>query len=288
MSGEEHGPTRRHLTDVGVIGELLREVGARELERAPRQHGDRTLDCLSLPALDDVTTRGFTEPQLLHVPMCPFCQRLLAMAWRLECPGIRLLLVHLRPPSPVGEAMLEHIETDGCRRCQRLVGSRLLRALPARSQRATRGDADRVDVAAAFGFLPPVVGSFAAPAWPITAEPTSDGPGPPTDDESPWPFRLRTSTPGGIAATLRQTDRDGLVLHLRSNDPADDGRTVDVEVVGDGGRLEASVVLRSSRGRCEGSHGFGRLHDLRPLLGGSCAIVVWPRDEPSPWSRPER
>ncbi|HSH61044.1 MAG TPA: hypothetical protein VK988_15675 [Acidimicrobiales bacterium] len=68
-------------------------------------------------------------------------------------------------------------------------------------------------------------------------------------------------------------------MHLQSEDPADAGRTVDVEVTGDRKSLEASVVLQRRRNRCEGRHIFGPLTELRPSLGGSCALVCVFRDD---------
>lgn len=273
-------------SDNAVSVELLRHVHAREVETAPTEHSDRSPDCLSLSALDEASNRLFAGSQGAHVSACSFCQKLLAMAWRLECPGTGLVLMHLGRASPISMAMVEHVERDGCRRCLRLTNSRLLRTVATRLQ-TTSGDGstrevDRYRAAAGFGLLPAMAGVFAPSPWAATPEePRGTARAESDGGEPPWPFRLRLTAPGGMAATLRQTDRDTLVVHLQSRGPSDAGRTVDVEVASEGESLEASVVLHGSGRRCEGRHAFGRMAELRPLLGGSCALVVAFRDEPS-------
>ena len=287
-AGTRASPSRESGSAAAV--ELLRELHARDVERAPTQHSDRTADCLPLWMVGEASNRGFADSQLAHVPTCRFCQKLLAMAWRLECPGIRLLLLHLGPSSPVSEAMVEHVELDACPRCTRLTNSRLLRALASRlgsvSEHASMKEVELCRAGADFGFLPTEVGAFAPSPWARAAEPTRESPEGEGDEGEPlWPFRLRVVAPGGMVTTLRETDQDTLVVHIHSADPADAGRTVNVEVAGDGASLEASVVLHRSGPRYEGRYTFGQLTHLRPLLGGSCALVVASQGEPSSVSR---
>lgn len=274
MSHEHHGPAPPLEPQTA---DLLLEVHAWEVERPRMQHRDRTPDCLSLPALDRALTSGFTTGERVHVTACSFCQKVIAMVWRLECPSLTLVLLHLAPSSPVSGAMAEHLERDGCRRCQRLTGSRVVKVIVDRLGQCA-ASLEGVDVpgaAADFGFLPAAVGAFASPPWVPAVEDAEGIPVGEADEQgSPWPFRLRAKVETGMTAILRQTDRDTLVVHVQSANPVDAGRSVHVEVAGEYQSLEASVLLERRGRRCEGRYTFGRLADLRPQLGGSCALVV--------------
>ncbi len=64
------------------VVELLTHVGARQLQRAPTRHRERTDQCLAISELDEALAGGLSHPQVAHVPSCVFCQKLIATAWR--------------------------------------------------------------------------------------------------------------------------------------------------------------------------------------------------------------
>src|SRR5438128_1646052 len=56
----------------------------------PTQHRLRTLQCPSLPRLVSTSAWRLSSGEQAHVGACPYCQKVLAMAWRYECPCVGL------------------------------------------------------------------------------------------------------------------------------------------------------------------------------------------------------
>ncbi len=249
------------LRDDELLAQALRAFHRSGSERGSGQHPMRTTQCPSIPELVSAAEHGTSDRG--HVPVCPYCQKVIAMAWRDTCPGLLILLEDLAGVSPTKMALVEHLEKDCCRRCGLVRRSRLIRAA-AESVLGGRESLERLavrmrHVAAASVTLPAGAGNFAPPAS--------------------SPFRMRVELPGGLVLVLRETDLRVLVVEIRSDNDGDVGRIVHLEVVGEREQMEADVVLEAHAGRVVGVHVLGRLNELAPRLGTLCEIVAVPSDD---------
>jgi hypothetical protein len=236
-------------------------------ESLPTQHRLRTTQCPSLPRLLSTGAWDHSPSERAHTMACSYCQKVMAMAWRYECPGVGVLVSDLAGLSPAERAMQEHLEEDRCQRCLRLRRSPLLRSAAAAlraGQRSVQGlEAWLEEAVVLTTRLPTGVGTFAA------------------FDQGP--FRVRAESPGGLVTVVRETDRGLLVVEIESADPRHAGRTVHVEVLGQGDPLEVDLVLEAEDGRCIARHTVGHFSDLAARLGTSCEVLaVLPADEPHP------
>jgi hypothetical protein len=227
-------------------------------EASPRQHRLRTAQCPSLPHLLSTAAWGFSPNERAHILACSFCQKVMAMGWRHGCPGLAFVVSDLAGLSPAGTAMREHLEGDQCQRCLRLRRSPLLRSAAATlrgGQRRLEGlEAWLEEAVVVSAALPSGVGAFAA--------------------FDRGPFRVRTESPGGLVSVVRETDRGLLVVETESTDTAHEGRTVHVEILGEGEPLEIDLVLGVEGGRCIARHTVGRFSDLSARLGTSCEVLA--------------
>lgn len=233
-------------------------------ESVPTQHRLRTPGCPSLPRLLSATPGDLSPSEQAHTTACPYCQKVIAMAWRHECPRLGALVAHLAGRSEAEAAMREHLDEDRCQRCLRLARSPLIRSAAATLRESRRSvqslEAWLERAAAVSARLPARVGTFAA--------------------LDKGPFRVRVELPGGLAIVVRQTDRGVLVAEVESADLRHEGRRVHVEILGEGEPLVADLILRAEGGRCSGRHTFGHLSDLANDLGTSCEVLAALDDQP--------
>ena len=236
----------------------LGENGLDDWGPAPTQHRLRTPQCPSLARLLSTSAKGLFSGERAHVMACPYCQKVLAMAWRYECPGVGLVVSDLAGVSPVEAAMQEHLEQDGCVRCRRLRRSGLVRSAVAglregrRSVEGLEAWLERTVVVSAR--LPAGAGSFAA--------------------FDRGPFRVRVESPGGLVTIVRRTDRGLLVVEIESANLQDEGKRVHVEILGEGEPLEVDLFFGNEGGRCIARHTVGRFSELAPGLGTSCEVLA--------------
>jgi hypothetical protein len=244
--------------DMGSDGQRPNSSAFEDQRPTPTQHRLQTPHCATLSHL--LSTPAWTRPaeERRHTAACPWCQKVLAMAWRQECPGVGQLVVDLAGSSSAAAAMREHLEEDRCPRCRRLMGSALLGSAAAALREGRRSvQALEVwlgQVVAVSTPLPAGAGSFAG--------------------FDRGPFRVRAESPGGLVTVVRQTDRGLVVVETESSDPSLAGRHVRVEILGDGEPLEVDLVLRAEGGRSIARHTVGRFSELRSRLGGSCEVVA--------------
>jgi hypothetical protein len=154
--------------------------------------------------------------------------------------------------------MRQHLEQDECRRCQLLTRSIWLRAL-AKMVEAGQRTPEQVQVngaVTAFAPLGALVGAF--------------------DPTTRPPFQLRAVHPdGSLAVTVRETDDGDLVAHVRTPDPTLAGRTVRVEILGEGEPITVEVLLKAqSEDGCTGQHVFSSFAELASRLGADCAVLA--------------
>jgi hypothetical protein len=227
-------------------------------EASPTQHRLRTGQCLSLPRLLSTAPWGFSPGERAHATACSYCQKVMAMAWRYECPGVGFVVWDLAGMSPAETAMREHLDDDRCQRCLRLRRSPLLRSAAG----TLRGGQRRLEALEAWveeavvvtARIPTGVGAFAA------------------FDQGP--FRVRAESPGGLVSVVRETDRGLLVVEIQSTHAGHEGQTVHVEILGEGEPLEINLVLRVEGGRCTARHTIGHFSDLSTRLGNSCEVMA--------------
>ncbi len=245
------------MSDKNLV-RVLRAVHKLEVQKAPKQHRFKTPQCPSLPRFAVALREGWTPEEREHVSECRYCQKIIAMEWRIQCPSLLSLILHLAGACPDKQAMQYHL--DECQRCLRLTQSPWLQGLAALVQAGQRMQA-QVEamlnaVVTAFASLPAPVGAFAPTTRP--------------------PFQLRAmSEDGSLIVTLRETDEGELVVHVKTLDPQQAGRIVHVEVIGKGEALTAEVVLQpQGEHGCAGRHTFGKFSELASRLGADCAVLA--------------
>jgi hypothetical protein len=97
---------------------LLRESFEREQRQAPTMHSQMTAECPQPARFAEFARTGWPEEFRAHVPSCPFCQKCLAAAFSVECPGWRILQDYSSNPGYVSRLAVErHIGRDGCGAC---------------------------------------------------------------------------------------------------------------------------------------------------------------------------
>jgi hypothetical protein len=74
---------------------VRRELAEDERARGAGRPGEQTPACVSLPRLDRALEQGFDRAEAWHVRDCAFCQKRIAMVWRVRCPRLGLILTHL-------------------------------------------------------------------------------------------------------------------------------------------------------------------------------------------------
>jgi len=247
------------MSDKNLV-RALHAVHALDVQQAPKQHRLKTPQCPSLPHFAVALQQGWTPEEGAHVTGCAYCQTITAMEWRMACPGLLTLVLHLAGASYNVQAMQHHLEDDACRRCQRLLQSRWLHALAQMiltGQRTLAHVQALVDATVAtFAPLQALVGAFA----PTTRR----------------PFQARAVHPdGSLTVTLREATDGNLVVHVETPDPGKSGQKVRVEVVGEGEPLVAEVILEAQGAYgCAGLHIFGVFAELAPRLGADCAVLA--------------
>ncbi len=68
--------------------------------------------CLSLPSIVMGLTRGWKQAEQTHVSDCPFCQRAIAMSWKVSPPGSRILAEYIAGTSPYSTAMERYLRDE--------------------------------------------------------------------------------------------------------------------------------------------------------------------------------
>ena len=222
----------------------------------------RTAGCPPLTRHRAATLRhDWSEEEWSHVKHCASCQR--------TCEAVRRAVWHPPPQALFGyvterlgeEDFTEvryHLEDDACLRCQRLIRSRWLDLVAAalrEGRRSAQSIGEMLEHSLS-SFTPlPLEARFAAV-------------------EEERLFRVREELPGGLAVTLRRTDRGKLVVEVQTSGLTEAGRTVHVEIMGERESLTATVILAARGERCTGRHVFGVFADLLPTLGRNCLLFA--------------
>jgi hypothetical protein len=244
---------------------LMRAVHELDLKEREERYARERAECLPLPRFRAVLLRGdWTAAEQEHIRGCAYCQKTREKVRQsLWHPTLWQMLLHNQGMLSGDEApaVRHHLEDDACSRCQRLSQSPWLQALGAMVQagQRTQEQAQAMMMKAtvtAFAPLPAPVGAF--------------------DPETRPPFQLRTESEDDVlTVTVRETDEGDLVVHVQTPDPEQAGRTVHVEVLGEGEPLTADVVLEAQGERgCAGRHVFGRFAELAQRLGADCAVLA--------------
>lgn len=107
-----------------TVEDLLRLVSAEKAHEAPTgEHPLQTEACPPLSLFPKAVREGWPSEWIAHVSNCPYCQRLIGLEWRLECPDVPTLMRYLADPEhfPFREAMEFHLNVDRCSRCHLLL-----------------------------------------------------------------------------------------------------------------------------------------------------------------------
>jgi hypothetical protein len=115
-----------------TLDAALRRLFEQEVRDAPAGHSlENKQRCLSLLKLVTVPRHRWTPEDRQHAldEQCAYCQRMIALSWRDECPRPWDLLWYAASPatSPVRTALAFHLQDDNCAPCQdRLASFRAL------------------------------------------------------------------------------------------------------------------------------------------------------------------
>ena len=111
--------------------EMIRSAGAESLDVDREEAPAPVLSEHPSLARFSEGLRGTWEPwEKQHVRGCDFCQRLVAIEWKMREPEVETLAAYAADPAKFAyqAAMERHIELDGCRRCGLLLRTNLLPA----------------------------------------------------------------------------------------------------------------------------------------------------------------
>ncbi len=245
------------MADQG-LERVLRATLRRDAADAPAQHPQQSAACPGLARMVQGLVAGFEPDELEHLRDCGFCQKVLEMAWRADCPSALELTRHLAGRSAFSASIAAHAERATCPRCSLLLQSRMLQSL-ASAWRATSALPTRLaDLQPQLVRLPAAIGATA----PVTTA----------------PFQHRAEDAAtGVTITLRETGAGDLVLGLEVDDPALAGRRFEVELAGAEGRPPVTMTLhQQADGCCMARENLGRFAALAAELGPTCAVLLRP------------
>jgi len=213
------------------------------MQETVTRHSRQTDDCLSLPAFVLALRRGFSKEELAHVGDCAFCQKMVAMEWRLDCPSLVTLARIRNGTLPHRYAPQEHLEE--CESCRERLESPLVRAL------AAAGSALAVDT-----ILPASVMGYAG------------------KDEIRLPLLAQDKQEG---LTIALQERDGRLMGLLlTDDPTRAGQRLRIDLFDEKGQSvkSAELVLIKDDYGCAASLDFGSFRDCVRQLGSECALTA--------------
>jgi len=204
------------------------------------RHPEETADCPTIPRLLEIleADRG-AESQ--HIQACHYCQKLIAMAWRDQCPTLTQLAAYLRSVEYIGHGAMDfHLSTDNCARCQ--LGLQLIRS------------GGGIEAELGTTFLSLAQGAEQPLVWPWEEhEPAPDQPA----------VRLEPSN-GDVRVTVRLPFAMANLANVR------------VLVAGRLGRIEKTLALRRGDDCMVAETGLGSQLALSRKLGPECMAVVLP------------
>ena len=216
--------------------------------------------------LEWAAAEGWTAGERDHVCACAYCQKVMAMEWRAECPGLATLAAYLADLCPDKPSLTVHLNVDRCSRCARMLESPWLQA----AAKLIRGGQRTLEsMRAAFdgvlvGFAPVPVAAR-SPGAPPRA-----------------PFRLlATHSQGLLEVEVAENDQKQLEATVRSKDAGLNGRIVVIELIAEHDMLTLETELRiEGKGKieCLGRAVFGEMHKIWPKIGKDCAVLAWLKD----------
>jgi hypothetical protein len=248
-----------------TLTKWLRAVADKDrLESSVASMEEQNPDCLSLPRLRTAEIReDWQAAEVAHLATCARCratrEKLRAALWHPDLWHIALYLAG-RLTGDEAVDVPYHLDEDGCRRCRRRATSPTLRRIVDQVHRGLLA-LDQAQAAlrewAAFPVtIPAEVGAFA---------PTT---------RRRYHFHFRH--PEGLwAATLRE-DADGILwVHVEAANPDWAGRSVRVEILGEGETLTQDVPLEVQPDQeWAGRAQFGSFAELAPRLGANPEVMI--------------
>lgn len=247
-----------------ALDRMLRELDDLERQRLGRR-ARRTRECVPPAKLTPWAARGqWTADELAHVESCGYCQRMIAIGWRVEHPAspmmIRALLRYVLDPNgaPDHKALAFHLDEDQCETCWNRLESGWFRVLVGIfkpiSSHATWvvGELALVEVG----------GLFSREGSDERAE------GQATDADS------------GLRVSWHVDDRKHLVAYAESRDRALIGRGVRLELVGEADSIGfQELFVDIADGTVSARHDFGPAAALLTDIDVKAVLAVL--DEPA-------
>jgi len=247
------------MTTTGEEGDnLLRAAAEAHLATMPHQHYLKTPACPPLPRFAGRELPELSAAEAEHVKSCGYCQKLLTIRFRHDCPGIADLIRFQTGTSYYGKALELHLQDDECPRCRAVLGSAWMAAL-AEGWRTGRVALQRLLVIA----KETAVGSAGLMLQPEFASPA----------QCPA-FRITAGDASGLMLATLINERAEAVLYIEARGPGMGGRRAYVDVSGPKGRLTALVPLEQIGKSATGIHRFGPTADLISRVGDEITLFV--------------
>jgi hypothetical protein len=230
---------------------------------SPEEHPWRTPHCLStLEFLPPISSSTWSSDEAAHVESCRYCQRMIGIGWRSQCPGLLDLARYVSDPGTFRfrDAMAFHLEHDRCDNCTAWLTNKVFQTLVG-LRTAAAGLAASVMVPEA------LMGS--------------------TDAAAVLESRAASPDVPFTQLAMRDDDED-LIVYLHAEDPRLAGRRVTVQVLGAEGAESKAALFEGlsrpapaerpipgvlSRVAAVAECNFGPLTDVTLRLGGELIIT---------------
>jgi hypothetical protein len=247
------------MTDNDDRGDgLFQAAAAAHVRAAPRQHYLKTPACPPITRFSAPELPEWSGAELAHVESCPYCQKLLNMRFRQDCPGIADLIRFRAGSSPYKKALESHLEEEQCQRCQTVLDSAWMTAL-AQTWRAGAPVLQRLRDWA----RETAIGSAGLAMQPEFASPT----------DSPA-FRITAGDAAGSMLATLIDERSQAVLYIEARGEAMVNRRAYVDVFGPKGRVSAVVELEQIGKSATGVYRFGPTAGLIAAAGDTLTLFV--------------
>lgn len=247
------------MTEIDDGGnDLLLAAAEAHARTAPRQHHLKTPDCPPITRFAGPDLPEGSAAEIAHMESCAYCQKLLTMRFRQECPGIADLIRFRVAATPYRAALEAHLDQEQCLRCRAVTGSAWINALAETWRTGASGLQKLVELA-----KETAIGSSGMIMQPEFAS-AVQGPS----------FRITAGDATGSMLATLINERSQAVLYIEARGPGMDGRRAYVDLAGPRGRLTAIVALEQIGKSATGIHRFGPTADLMTGVGDNITLFV--------------
>src|SRR5579872_6252426 len=97
-----------------TLAQIIRQIFVDEIEAVPARDSRKTTECPNVARFPEIARTLWSEEERLHVRGCDsYCQRMIAIQWRIEPPSLSLLMRYAAGLLPEAQtAMLIYLRED--------------------------------------------------------------------------------------------------------------------------------------------------------------------------------